>query len=50
MMAKNLELLKVKKEAVITVEKGIKGNVSINAGIYLFNEKIFDSLKTIKNN
>ena len=30
------------------VEKGIKGNTAINAGIYLFNEKIFDSLKTIK--
>tara|TARA_B100000579_G_C22844582_1_gene863582 strand:+ start:2591 stop:3799 length:1209 start_codon:yes stop_codon:yes gene_type:complete len=30
------------------IEKGIKGPASINAGIYLFNEKIFQSLKSIK--
>ena len=30
------------------VEKGIGGKSSINAGIYLFNKKIFTSLKSIK--
>ena len=41
--------VKSKKGKLLSiVEKGIKGNASINAGIYLFNEKIFDSLKTIK--
>ena len=30
------------------VEKGISGKSSINAGIYLFNKKIFTSLKSIK--
>ena len=30
------------------IEKGISGKSSINAGIYLFNDKIFKSLKNIK--
>ena len=30
------------------IEKGFSGKSSINAGIYLFNKKIFKSLKTIK--
>ncbi len=30
------------------IEKGIKGPASINAGIYLFNKKIFQSLKSIE--
>lgn len=30
------------------IEKGFKGPASINAGIYLFNEKIFQSLKSVK--
>jgi len=30
------------------IEKGISGKSSINAGIYLFNKKIFTSLKSIK--
>ena len=30
------------------IEKGISGKSSINAGIYLFNKNIFESLKTIK--
>jgi len=38
------------KEGILDsiVEKGIKGPSSINAGIYLFNKKIFQSLKSIK--
>lgn len=30
------------------IEKGVSGKSSINAGIYLFNDNIFKSLKTIK--
>ena len=30
------------------IEKGVKGPAAINAGIYLFNKKIFKSLKSIK--
>ena len=30
------------------IEKGIKGPASINAGIYLFNKRIFQSLKSIE--
>jgi len=30
------------------IEKGFSGKSSINAGIYLFNKKIFESLKSIK--
>ena len=38
------------KDGLLTsiIEKGVKGPASINAGIYLFNKKIFKSLKSIK--
>ena len=38
------------KEGILTsiIEKGVKGPASINAGIYLFNKQIFNSLKSIK--
>ena len=38
------------KDGLLTsiIEKGVKGPASINAGIYLFNKKIFKSLKSIE--
>jgi len=38
------------KDGVLTeiIEKGLNGKALINAGIYLFNKKIFKSLKSIK--
>ena len=45
---KNFGVVKSKKGKLISiVEKGIDGRASINAGIYLFNKKIFNSLKSI---
>jgi len=38
------------KDGILTeiIEKGVSGKSIINAGIYLFNKKIFESLKSIK--
>ncbi|OIR23507.1 MAG: hypothetical protein BEU00_02545, partial [Marine Group III euryarchaeote CG-Epi3] len=45
---KNFGVVKSNKGKLISiVEKGIDGKASINAGIYLFNKKIFNSLKSI---
>ena len=46
---KNFGVVK-SKNGILTsiVEKGISGKASINAGIYLFNNDIFKSLRTIK--
>ena len=49
MMAEKFGVVQT-KDGLLTsiIEKGVKGPASINAGIYLFNKKIFKSLKSIE--
>ena len=47
-MVKNSVQFKRKMVLESIIEKGVKGPASINAGIYLFNRRIFQSLKSIE--